>query len=291
MPELPEVEVTRRRIAPVLVGRRIARVKTTRPSYFFLTPPGKLRSALVGKTSTELLRRGKYLVARLDSGAGLLLHLGMTGQLFTSDAHSPRLLSKTARSALTPRQQDGFRPDAHTHLMLEFEDGGPSLYFRDVRKFGKVRLLNSKLSDPRLDRLGTDALIVEPAELFTLTRQRSVAIKSVLLDQAVLAGVGNIYADEALYLAGVRPTRAARRVTREECTGLVGALKRVLGRAIETGGSSINDFVQPDGNDGHYQDERWVYARGGETCRRCDTPIRRLVIGQRSAHFCPQCQK
>jgi len=291
VPELPEVEVTRRRIAPVLVGRRIARVKTTRPSYFFLTPPGKLRSALEGKTSVELLRRGKYLVARLDSGAGLLLHLGMTGQLFTSDVHSPRLLSKTARSALTPPEQRGFRPDAHTHLMLDFEDGGPSLYFRDVRKFGKVRLLDAKLTDPRLDRLGTDALVVEPAELFELIHQRRVAIKSVLLDQAVLAGVGNIYADEALYLAGVRPTRAARRVTRDECTQIVRALKRVLGRAIETGGSSISDFVGPDGNDGHYQDERWVYSRTDEACRRCKTTVKRLVIGQRSAHFCPQCQK
>jgi len=291
VPELPEVEVTRRRIAPVLVGRRIAQVKTTRPSYFFLTPPGKLRAALEGKTSVELLRRGKYLVARLDSGAGLLLHLGMTGQLFTSDVHSPRLLSKTARSALTPPEQSGFRPDAHTHLMLDFEDGGPSLYFRDVRKFGKVRLLDAKLTDPRLDRLGTDALVVEPAELFELIHQRKVAIKSVLLDQAVLAGVGNIYADEALYLAGVRPTRAARRVTRDECAAIVRALKRVLGRAIETGGSSISDFVAPDGNDGHYQDERWVYSRTGEPCRRCKTPVKRLVIGQRSAHFCPQCQK
>ena len=291
MPELPEVEVTRRRIAPVLVGRRIARVTTTRPSYFFLTPPGKLRSALVGTTSTELLRRGKYLVARLDTGAGLLLHLGMTGQLFTSEAHSPRLLRKTARAALTPKQQTGFRPDAHTHLMLEFEDGGPSLYFRDVRKFGKVRLLNRQLSDPRLDRLGTDALAVDPTELYARTRERSIPIKSVLLDQAVLAGVGNIYADEALYLAGVRPTRAARRVTRDECSELVRAIKSVLGRAIETGGSSISDFVQPDGNDGHYQDERWVYSRTGEQCRRCQTAIRRLVIGQRSAHFCPQCQK
>jgi formamidopyrimidine-DNA glycosylase len=215
----------------------------------------------------------------------------MTGQLFTSDVHSPRLLSKTARSALTPQAQGGFRPDAHTHLMIEFEDGGPSLYFRDVRKFGKVRLLNSKLSDPRLDRLGTDALVVDPGELFARIRARSVPIKSVLLDQAVLAGVGNIYADEALYLAGVRPARAARRVTREECGALVRAIKTVLGRAIETGGSSISDFVGPDGNDGHYQDERWVYSRTGEECRRCATPIRRLVIGQRSSHFCPQCQK
>lgn len=291
MPELPEVEVTRRRIAPVLVGRRIREVRTTRPSYFFLTPPRQLRSALLGKTSTELVRLGKYLVLRLDDGAGLLLHLGMTGQLFTSDVHSPRLLKKSARAALTPQEQGSFRPDAHTHLELEFEDGGPSLYFRDVRKFGKVRLLDASLSDPRLARLGPDALAVEPTKLHAAIKKRSVPIKSVLLDQAVLAGVGNIYADEALFLTGVRPTRAANRVTREECVALVRALKRVLGRAIETGGSSISDFVQPDGKDGHYQDERWVYARGGENCRRCQTAIRRLVIGQRSAHFCPQCQK
>jgi formamidopyrimidine-DNA glycosylase len=165
------------------------------------------------------------------------------------------------------------------------------LYFRDVRKFGKVRLLDASLSDPRLTRLGPDALAVEPTKLHAALKKRSVPIKSVLLDQAVLAGVGNIYADEALFIAGVRPTRAAKKVAREECVALVGALKRVLGRAIETGGSSISDFVQPDGKDGHYQDERWVYARGGEHCRRCQTAIRRLVIGQRSAHFCPQCQK
>jgi formamidopyrimidine-DNA glycosylase len=214
----------------------------------------------------------------------------MTGQLFTSDVHSPRLLSKTARAALTPEGQRAFRPDRHTHLQLEFEDGGPSLYFRDVRKFGKVRLLTTPLGDPRLARLGTDALRTPASQLFEAMQRRQTAVKSLLLDQAVIAGVGNIYADEALFLAGVRPTRPARRVSQAECKALARSVKRVLERAIATGGSSISDFVQPDGADGHYQDERWVYARGGELCKRCDTPIERIVIGQRSAHFCPTCQ-
>ena len=291
MPELPEVEVTRRRMVPLLVGRTIARVRTTRPSYFFLTPPAKLRRALEGRTVLALTRHGKYLMATLDNGQTLLLHLGMTGQLFTSDVTSPRLLAKTARSALVPAAQRSFRPDLHTHLVFEFGDGGPELYFRDVRKFGKVGLLATGKADPRIARLGVDALAIEPEALFAATRKRTVPIKSLLLDQAVLAGVGNIYADEALFLAGVRPTRPAQRLTRAECLRLTRAVKQVLERAIETGGSSISDFIGPDGQDGHYQDERWVYSRHGQPCKRCKAVIRRVVLGQRSSHFCPKCQR
>lgn len=291
MPELPEVEVTLRRITPALIGRCIARVKTTQPSYFFLTPPVRLKKALLNRSVVAVERRGKYLIATLDSGLGLLLHLGMTGQLFTSEVTSPRLLSSTARAALTPEAQVKFRPDAHTHLELHFRDGGPKLYFRDVRKFGKVRVLDRGLDDPRLKRLGPDALKISPRDLYVATRKRKVVVKSFLLDQSVLAGVGNIYADEALFLAGVRPTRITQTLTQKECGLLVRSLRRVLLRAIESGGSSISDFVQPDGQDGHYQDERWVYARHGQNCRRCRAPLKRLVIGQRSAHFCPHCQR
>lgn len=291
MPELPEVETTRRRIEPVLLDREIAAVHTTRPSYFFLTPPARLRRALAGQRTLALARHGKYLLAQLDSGQQLLLHLGMTGQLFTSNAASPRLLSATARAALSPEQQQAFKPDVHTHLRLRFEDGGPELYFRDVRKFGKVRLLDRGQLDPRLARLGPDALAIKAEALFRATSSRKVAIKSLLLDQGVLAGVGNIYADEALFLAGVHPERAAHRVTREECRRIVRSLRRVLRRAIDTGGSSISDFVAPDGADGHYQDERWVYARAGNACRRCRATIQRRVLGQRSTHFCAGCQR
>lgn len=290
MPELPEVEVTRRRIAPVLVGRTIARVVTTKPSYFFLTPPATLARELEGRRVTALARRGKYLLADLDGGARLLLHLGMTGQLFSSNVASVRLLSATARASLAPEAQARFEPDAHTHFRLAFADGGPEVYFRDVRKFGKVQLLAPGEQPDRLAKLGVDALELTGATLFAATRGRAVAIKSLLLDQSVAAGVGNIYADEALFLAGVRPTRRASRVTAAECDGIVAGLQRVLLRSIETGGSSISDYVAPDGSDGAYQNERRVYAREGEPCATCGDRIQRIVIGQRSAHFCGSCQ-
>jgi formamidopyrimidine-DNA glycosylase len=290
MPELPEVEVTRRRIEPLLVGRRIQRVRTTRASYLFLTPPERLRRGLTGRAVRELARRGKYLVAELDDGARLVIHLGMTGQLFAAGATSLRLLSAARRASLAPEEQARFRPDAHTHLRIDFCDGGAEVFLRDVRKFGKVLLLRDGERHPRLERLGVDALSVSGALLFDATRGRAVAIKSALLDQALLAGVGNIYADEALFLAGVRPARRAGRVSRRECDAIAEALLRVLRRSIETGGSSISDYVTPDGSDGEYQSERRVYARAGEPCDTCATPVRRSVIGQRGTHYCPRCQ-
>ena len=290
MPELPEVEVTRRRIEPLLVGRRIAGVHLGGESYFFLSPPRALRRSLPGRSVKSLGRRGKYLLAELDDGHRLVLHLGMTGQLFGSGAASVRLLSAARRAALAPEAQLAFRPDAHTHLRLVFEDGGPEVLFRDVRKFGKVLLLRQGESCERLDRLGPDALEATGGLLHAAARRRRTAVKNLLLDQSVLAGVGNIYADEALFLAGLRPTRRADRLTRAQCDRLAEALRRVMARAIETGGSSISDYVAPDGADGAYQVERRVYARKGEPCPVCGRPIRRKVIGQRSSHFCPRCQ-
>ncbi len=291
MPELPEVEVTRRRIAPVLVGRTFARVRATKQSYFFITPPEKLKRALEGRTVKSLARRGKYLLAEIDGGGQLLLHLGMTGQLFSSNVTSVRLLSAAARASLAPEEQRRFEPDAHTHLQLSFADEGPDVFFRDVRKFGKVQLLAPGEASARLGKLGVDALELSGNALFDSTRGRSVAIKSLLLDQSAIAGAGNIYADEALFLGGVRPTRRACKVTREECARIATELKRVLLRSIETGGSSISDYIAPDGSDGAYQDERRVYARTGEPCQRCGTRIKRIVIGARSAHYCAACQR
>jgi formamidopyrimidine-DNA glycosylase len=291
VPELPEVEVTRRQIEPLLIGRRIRKVHTTKPSYLFITPPTQLRRSLSGRTVGALVRRGKYLVAQLDDGSRLVVHLGMTGQLFSESATSPRLMSSTARSALPPEEQRCFRPDAHTHLRISFEDAGPEVLLRDVRKFGKLMWLRAGEKHPRLDRLGIDALEITGEPLFAAGRKRKIAIKNLLLDQSVLAGVGNIYADEALFLAGVRPTRAAGRVTRSECERLAQTIRQVLERSIETGGASIRDYVTPDGSDGGYQFERWVYARKGERCDRCGEAIRRIVLGQRSTHYCPSCQK
>ena len=290
MPELPEVEVTRRRLAPILVGRIIESVETTRDSYFFLTKPEALKRRLTGRTVTELNRHGKYLLAELDDGHRLLLHLGMTGQLFSSAVTSVRLFSAKTRGSLPPEALREFKADAHTHLSLHFKDGGPSVLFRDVRKFGKVLLLEAGKADPRLDRLGVDALLATGKDLFEAARARKIPIKTLLLDQGVIAGIGNIYADEALFLAKVRPRRSARRVTARECDQIVAAAKRVMKRSIATGGSSISDYVSPDGSDGGYQNERKVYARKGLPCLVCATPIRRIVIATRSTHYCPECQ-
>jgi len=291
VPELPEVEVTRRQIAPLLEGRVIAEVIATKPSYFFLTPPATLKCELKGRRCERLERRGKYLIAHLDDGRRLLLHLGMTGQLFGSGVASVRLLSSTAGGSLTPETQiAAFEPDAHTHLRFVFEDGGREVLFRDTRKFGKVELLSRDQASERLDRLGPDALSVTGELLHQATRTRSAVIKTVLLDQSVIAGVGNIYADEALFFAKVRPQRPAKRVNARECQAIAVAIMKVLTRSIETGGSSISDYVQPDGNDGGYQDERRVYGRDGEACLVCGTPIRRVVLGQRGTCFCTKCQ-
>jgi formamidopyrimidine-DNA glycosylase len=290
MPELPEVEVTRRRIGKLLVGREIARVVTTKPSYFFLTGPKRLERALVGRKVQKLDRHGKYLLARLDDGSTLLLHLGMTGQLFGEGARSLRLLSKLDRGSKATERPSGFTPDQHTHLQLEFADGGPRVFFRDVRKFGKVLLVSAGRSDARLDKLGIDALEADGSQLFDAARARKIPIKSLLLDQAVIAGIGNIYADEALFLAGVSPKRSARRVNAAACAAIVMAAQQVMRRSIETGGSSISDYVNPDGSDGGYQNERRVYGREDEPCPRCGGLIRRTVIAQRSSHFCPVCQ-
>jgi len=288
MPELPEVEVTRRRISPLLLGRSIRTVITTAPSYVFLTAPHLLEQKLTGRTFVALTRHGKYLLGQLDDGARLLVHLGMTGQLFGEGASSPRLLRRTANGTLGSCRQ--FEPDAHTHLILRFESG-PAVFFRDTRKFGKVQWLAPDESSARLNKLGPDALHISGATLHSRLKKRRGPLKSQLLDQSVLAGAGNIYADEALYLSRIRPTRMAHRVSLDSCRRLVDSLQQVLLRSIETGGSSINDYVTPDGSDGGYQDERHVYGLEGQPCKTCSTAIARVVIGQRSAHYCPRCQR
>lgn len=273
MPELPEVEITRRMLRPHLVGRRIEQVFTAPRSYFFLTPPATLRNNLVGRSVVEFDRHGKYLLAQLDNHSTLLLHLGMTGQLFT------------VKSGPNTRDWD------HVHLRLQFEGGGHEVCFRDVRKFGKVKWLKPGAQDARVTRLGVDALSATPEHLHEAVRARRIPIKTLLLDQSVLAGIGNIYADEALFIAEVKPTKVARRVTAAECERIVKATHQVMAQAIQAGGSTIRDFMAPDGQAGSYQDQRLVYGRTGDPCPRCKTTIRRVVLATRSTHYCPQCQK
>ncbi len=269
MPELPEVEVTRRRLEPRWVGHTIERVTVGPKSYFFVTPPSTLKRRLQGRTTTALSRHGKYLVAQLDDGSRLLCHLGMTGQLFATEEPSAT--------------------DPHVHLALSFASG--RLVFRDVRKFGKVEWIAPGGTSARLEKLGPDALAITPDELHARLRKRRIPIKTALLDQAVLAGVGNIYADEALFRASIRPTRVAARLSRAACVTLCEAIRAVMRSAIRAGGSTIADFRHPDGGSGAYQQNHLVYGKGGAPCPACGAELRRIVLSQRSTHFCVRCQK
>jgi len=290
VPELPEVEVTRRRIAPLLCGREIEAVTAAPTSGFFLTPPATLRRRLVGRRVLALARRGKYLVGELDDGSRLLLHLGMTGQLLAASAASPRLHRVQDRhspaGAPTPAG-DG----EHVHLRLRFRDGGEEVRFRDPRRFGRVQWLPAGAGSPRLARLGVDALDATPEQLRAALARRRAPIKALLLDQSLLAGVGNIYADEALFAAGLRPLRPGAGLSRRAITTLLGGLQRILRASIAHGGTSISDFVAPDGSDGAFVSELRVYGRAGLPCFACGAAIQRLVIAGRSSHFCPRCQR
>jgi len=272
MPELPEVETTRRGILPRLRGRRIRAVEVREPRLRWPVPPD-LDAILRGEEIDTVERRGKYLLVRLAKGT-LLIHLGMSGSL--------RVL--TAPPDL---------PRKHDHIDLLLEDG-QLLRYHDPRRFGAfLWLQGDPAGHPLLAELGPEPLGAgfDGDYLFRLSRGRRASVKQFLMDGHVVVGVGNIYANEALYLAGIDPRRAAGRIAAARYARLAAAVRRVLRRAITTGGSSISDYVRPDGSDGGYQDERRVYGRTGEPCFRCQKRIRRLVIGGRSTHYCPGCQR
>ncbi|MBN2196625.1 MAG: bifunctional DNA-formamidopyrimidine glycosylase/DNA-(apurinic or apyrimidinic site) lyase [Polyangiaceae bacterium] len=290
VPELPEVEVTRRRVAPLLVDREIATVETTKPSGFFLTPPATLRRRLVGRRVTELGRHGKYLIGGLDDGSRLLLHLGMTGQLVSASARSPRLFRVSDRH---PMATDPWRfaGDRHTHLRLGFRDLGEEVWFRDPRRFGRVEWLAPGAVSPRLAKLGLDALVVDPAAFCAVIQRRRAPLKALLLDQSLLAGVGNIYADEALFRARLHPLRSGTQLSHPAALALLASIQGILLEAIDRGGTSISDFVAPDGTDGGFSANLRVYQRAGMPCLICGTVLMRIVVRGRSTHFCPRCQR
>jgi len=273
MPELPEVETIRRRLAPVLEGETIASAEIVDPRLTRPVEPADVARALVGDRIVSLDRRGKYLLWRLASGRTLVVHLRMTGSL----RHAP----------------DGALPeDAYRRATLGL-DGGGAVGYRDVRRFGTWELLDADHLKLYLDaRLGPEPL----APLFTAARlaasaaRRTTPVKAFLLDQRRIAGVGNIYADEALWRAQVHPLRPAGELDVEELARLHRALRAVLRKGIERQGSTLRDYVTPDGEGGAMQDEFHVYGRLGEPCDRCGRPIERIVVGGRGTWFCPHCQ-
>lgn len=282
MPELPEVEVTRRGLLPHLVGGRVVTVMVRHRGLRWPVPDD-LEATLAGRTVRRVERRGKYLllecVGEADTG-WLLVHLGMTGTL--------RVLPEPPL------------PGVHDHVDLLLEDtagNAVTLRFRDPRRFGAVlwtALPEAELpAHPLLKSLGIEPFdpAFDGAWLYRHSRGRSAAIKTVLLAGDIVVGVGNIYASESLFRAGIRPTTAAGRLSAARCERLAVAVRETLAQAIERGGSTLRDFVGSDGASGYFQLDCFVYDRAGKPCRVCGTPIRQIVQGQRSTFYCPQCQR
>ncbi|PXX98148.1 bifunctional DNA-formamidopyrimidine glycosylase/DNA-(apurinic or apyrimidinic site) lyase [Halomonas sp. LBP4] len=278
MPELPEVETTRRGIAPHVEGREITEVIVRQPR-LRVPVPTDLVERLVGTRVGMLARRAKYLLVPLcpqgegsGSPATLLWHLGMSGSL------------RIARLGELPKK--------HDHLDLVLDDGA-ILRYHDPRRFGFVDwLAGSAESDPRLARLGPEPLsdAFDGARLFTCSRGRRLAVKPFLMDSAMVVGVGNIYAAEALFLAGIDPRRAAGRISRERYDRLAAAVKEVLAAAITQGGTTLRDFVGGTGEPGYFAQRLNVYGRDGQPCRRCGAGLRLVTLGQRASVFCGSCQ-
>jgi formamidopyrimidine-DNA glycosylase len=271
MPELPEVETTRRGLLPHVVGRRIRSVVVRNPNLRWPVPRDLARR-LEGEEVVGLRRRGKYLVFDCRHGH-LLVHLGMSGRLTLVAEESP--------------------PRVHDHVDLRFE-GTRSLRLTDPRRFGAMLWIAGKAEDHVLLRgLGLEPL--EPAfdgkALHERARGRRVAVKQFLMDSRVVTGVGNIYASEALFHAGVHPLRSAGRISRERWDRIAGSVRATLERALAAGGTTLRDFASVDGHAGGYQHERSVYGREGEPCPRCRTPIKAVRQGQRSTFYCPACQR
>lgn len=292
MPELPEVETIRRALVEPLTGRRIASADLRLPRMSLGFPAADFGLKLKGQTIRAVIRRGKYLVLELDRDA-LIVHLGMTGQLTAAppDApENPRFL-KTVTGLQKPA---GVHPvDKHTHLILTL-DRGARLLFRDPRTFGKLVLVPREAwnTHPRLRKLGPEPLEMKIERVVeTFPKDSTRCVKALLLDQEFLAGVGNIYADEALFRAGILPTRKVKNLKAAEKPLLLKAVRDVLRKGIKYQGTTFSDYRKPDGGKGDNYERLMVYGRGGFPCRTCGTLLRKTVVAQRGTVYCPKCQK
>lgn len=270
MPELPEVETTRRGIAPHLQGRIVTRVILRRPDLRWPIPRA-IRTVLPGQRIDAVERRAKYLLLHTQAGSALL-HLGMSGSLRVLDADAP--------------------PRTHDHYDLVM-DSGCALRFNDPRRFGCLLWQAPSEIHPLLRGLGPEPLsqAFDGDWLWSKSRGRSAAAKTFLMDHAIVVGVGNIYASEALFAAGIHPKRAAGSVSRVRYARLAEEIRRVLLHAITRGGTTLRDFLAPDGAPGYFEQELFVYGRAGEPCKVCGTPIRAATIGQRMTYWCAKCQR
>lgn len=277
MPELPEVETSLAGIRPYVENATLTAAIVRNTAFRWPVDIAQLR-ALVGERVIHAERRAKYMLLHFEGGATLLLHLGMSGHLRV--LHEPR------------------EPKKHDHIDLAFcsdKKGSPThtIRFNDPRRFGCCLVLQPPINDHKLlAQLGPEPLsdAFDGTVLFNALRGSKRAIKNAIMDGSIVVGVGNIYASEALFLAGIRPTLRAHRVSKARCNQLAGAIKQVLEKAIEAGGTTLNDFTQSDGKPGYFRHELNVYGRANEPCYTCGAPIKSQIIGQRSSFFCIRCQ-
>ncbi len=270
MPELPEVETTRRGIAPHLMGRQITTVTLRRPDLRWPIPLA-IRDELPGQRIADVQRRAKYLLMEAQSGSAIL-HLGMSGCLRVLPANTPA--------------------GTHDHVDLGIE-GGSILRLTDPRRFGALLWQPRGETHPLLAHLGPEPLsdTFDGALLYRLSRGRRGPVKTFLMDQTIVVGVGNIYAAESLFEAGIDPRRAAGRISLQRYERLATAVKRILNFAITRGGTTLRDFINPDGAPGYFEQELLVYGRDGQPCRVCATPLEHMALGQRATVWCPRCQR
>lgn len=283
MPELPEVETVRRGLAPVMEGEMIAQADINRPDLRWPFPPG-MAARLTGAQVIALRRRSKYLLADLDTRETLLIHLGMSGRMLVSGDPLGRFVHEHP-----PRQK-------HDHVVLHLGNGA-RITFNDPRRFGAMDLMDTATADEHklLSVLGPEPLGngFHEAHLVAAFEGRNTPVKSALLDQRIIAGLGNIYVCEALFRAGISPKRKAGKVSAPRVAALVPIIREVLQDAIDAGGSSLRDFRQADGELGYFQHSFDVYGREGEPCRTpgCSDNVRRIVQSGRSSFYCPTCQR
>ncbi|MCW8133789.1 MAG: bifunctional DNA-formamidopyrimidine glycosylase/DNA-(apurinic or apyrimidinic site) lyase [Planctomycetota bacterium] len=278
MPELPEVESVVRALAPMLTGRSVKNVRVLNRSTVAGSP--RKPSVLEGRRVERVLRRGKYIVVHFDEAFAMAVHLRMTGWLGV----------KT--QAQVAEEQDKF-----VRMVFELDEapgrGAEWLLFRDIRKFGRVWCGRREeiIALKSFNKLGPEPLAITPEAFAERLHAHRGRLKSLLLNQAFLAGLGNIYADEALFEAGLHPLALAQQVKPDSARRLHAAIQAILGKAISAGGSSIDDYLHPDGTPGWFQRELKAYGREGEPCTRCKAPIKRDVVGQRGTWYCAKCQK
>jgi formamidopyrimidine-DNA glycosylase len=277
MPELPEVETVARGLQREVAGRKILSVTLGKTD--FIDNPGALEDELPGRTIVRVERYGKFLLLRLSAGeapkaeegaAALLVHLGMTGLLMPRAADDPQA--------------------KHTHVVMLLGDGR-ELRYVDPRRFGRIAYLAGEVLSQELLRFGADPLEAGLEEFAQRIQERKARIKALLLDQSVLRGVGNIYADESLWKAKIHPAHLGARLKRPQVEGLYAELQAILRKAILLRGSSISDFLDAEGMPGEYQLYHRVYGREGKPCFRCKTTIRRAIVAGRSSYYCPMCQR